>query len=245
MFVKYIKQGKAAFCLRLGKLLLVSCGTESRDQAESLFVHPRPDLQRVIREEYLVAACHGRRVLHFGFLDNPITREKISNGTLLHTRIAGVAKALYGVDVDSVNLEEYRRLTGDDANTVQNLLRPESDVSFLSGRFDLILFPEVLEHLANPGAALAKLKEIMVENPGSTLIITVPNAYSLPHFVSACNNIELVHSDHYYYFSPVTLRKLLADSGFEHIDIMLYAHDHRFIGSPGLTEHGVIAICKR
>jgi hypothetical protein len=244
MFGKYVKLGKSIFYLICGNFLLARCGRVPREQTESLFVHPRPGLRRVIREEYIIEACRGVRVLHFGFLDNPITMDKISSGTLLHTRIVGVASSLYGVDVSAASLEDYRRLTGDMENTVQDLLQPDSDVSFLSGRFDVILFPEVLEHLANPGAALAKLKEIVCLNPGSSLLITVPNAFSLFHFVSACNNVEMVHADHYFYFSPTTLQKLLVDSGFAQIDIILYSHDQEALGAPGITEHGVIALCQ-
>lgn len=244
MLNKIAKFGGSFFYLLLGKFLLVRCGRVPRVQTESLFVHPLPNADRVIREEFILSSCRGKRVLHFGFLDNPITLEKITSGTLLHTRIQSVASSLFGVDVHEVSLADYRRITDDTENAVIDLLQLESDVSFLSSRFDIILFPEVLEHLLNPGIALAKLKEILLLNPGSSLLITVPNAFSLNHFVSACNNIEMVHADHFYYFSPVTLRKLLIESGFNQIDIILYSHVKADLGSPGITENGVIALCQ-
>lgn len=244
MFRKIIKIGRSMFYLVFGKVLVVHCGGLTSVQPDSLFVHPQPNLERVVREDYLIDACRGKRVLHFGFLDIPITVEKISSGTLLHTKISRVASSLYGVDIDEVGITDYRRLTGDSENSDSDLLLPESNLSFLSERFDIILFPEVLEHLVNAGTALKKLKEILLLNPGSTLLVTVPNAYSLPHFVFACNNIELVHADHYYCFSPVTLRKLIMDCGFSEIDIILYSHIKEEISSPGITEHGIVAICK-
>lgn len=246
MLGKILKLCCTVPCLIFGRFLVIRCRRTKTplEQADSLFVHPHPNLGRVIREDYIIDACKGKRVLHFGFLDNPITIDKISRGTLLHTRILGVASSLYGADLNEASLADYRRLTGDTENTVKDLLQSDSDVSFLSGRFDVILFPEVLEHIANPGIALTKLKEILRMNPGSILLVSVPNAYSIQHFISACNSVELVHADHYYYFSPVTLRKLLIDCGFGRIDIILYSHNKGDIGAPGITEHGVIALCQ-
>lgn len=243
MFKKIKSQG--VICYRaIGKYLIIPCRKAIPEQPESFFAHPCSNLKRVVRESFILSSCRDKRVLHFGFLDSPITRERITNRTLLHTKISTVASYLFGIDVNDENLSDYRNLTGDTENCIINILQPVNDVLFLAEKFDLILFPEVLEHLSNPGVALLKLREIMIHNPGSSLLITVPNAFSLPHFVSACNSVEMVHPDHYYYFSPVTLSKLLFDSGFDQIEILLYSHDQKDLGTPGITEHGIVALCK-
>jgi hypothetical protein len=54
---------------------------------------------------------------------------------------------------------------------------------------------------------------------------------------------EIVHPEHYYYFSPATLRKLLQDAGFTVVELALYAsRDSALL--PGITKNGVIAMCE-
>jgi hypothetical protein len=241
--IKYLRHGNNSFSLRVGNFLFLKNGPANSDENQALFVHPREKIGRVIRDDYLIDICRSKRVLHFGFLDYPITNSKIVNRGLLHTKIKEVAQSLYGIDVDSASLDLYRKFTGDHENIVEDFLGSGSDISSLAGKFDIILFPEVLEHIANPGIALEKLRQIVLLNPGSRVVVTVPNAYSLNHFSSACAGVEFVHADHYFYFSPVTLEKLLKDVGFKNIDIFLYSFGGLNAGKPGLTEHGVIGVC--
>jgi hypothetical protein len=72
--------------------------------------------------------------------------------------------------------------------------------------------------------------------------VTVPNAYYAGVFLTALNGDEVVHPEHYYYFSPATLRKLLHDAGFSIIDMALYASRDSAV-LPGITKNGVIATC--
>lgn len=225
-----------------GKLLLFWLNGGEK-QEESFFYHPFPQLDRVVREEFILAVSAGKKVLHFGFLDSPMTHDKIASGALLHQRLRGVADCLYGIDIDSETLFHYRALTEDYDNAALDILDTNHDISFLCNKFDLILFPEVLEHVSNPGATLQRLKVVCSQNPGSTVVITVPNAFSLEHFRAAASGVEMVHPDHYYYFSPVTLKKLVEDAGFSQVDIKLYAHNQKALTSPGITSHGIIAAC--
>ena len=231
------------FPIRIGRFLIINTGAKKLTEDESLFIHPQLKLKKAKRDDVILKFCAGMRVLHFGFLDYPITEDKLVSGNLLHSKIRKVANSLYGIDVDSKSLDFYRHLTGDYNNMSEDILSYGSDVSFLANSCDVIIFPEVLEHISNPGAALLSLKQILLINPGSRLLISVPNAYSLLHFSSACNEIELVHADHYFYFSPTTLRKLLTDSGFNDIEISLYSWYDLNAKTPGICEHGVISVC--
>ena len=72
-----------------------------------------------------------------------------------------------------------------DAHLVTNSLRPDGtihvrrfDEAFRPGRrYDLVLFLDVLEHLDDPGAAVAHAATLM--EPGGTLLVTVPAFLSL------------------------------------------------------------------
>ena len=214
---------------------------------DSIHFHSFRYLQKkhVIREDFLMQLCKGRRVIHFGFLDVPFTVEKITARALLHFRIREVASFLYGIDIDPVSLEKYRQLTGDTQNAildVQEDLTPK-DLLLVSDRYDVILFPEVLEHTLNPAKALVNLRKVCSVNASAKLCVTVPNAFSVAGFFAAVMGSEIVHPGHYYYFSPATITKLLNDVGFSRVELLLYSN-RRLVGSPGLTGHGIIAICE-
>ena len=188
MFKKIKSQG--VICYRaIGKYLIIPCRKAIPEQPESFFAHPCSNLKRVVRESFILSSCRDKRVLHFGFLDSPITRERITNRTLLHTKISTVASYLFGIDVNDENLSDYRNLTGDTENCIINILQPVNDVLFLAEKFDLILFPEVLEHLSNPGVALLKLREIM-----KFLLFFVASGESVLTFLSgnsSCNSFAV------------------------------------------------------
>jgi hypothetical protein len=199
-------------------------------------------LRSVIREDYLTTASKDRRVLHFGFLDAPFSEERLLSGELLHLKLRGVASHLYGIDSDRASLDRYRELTGDRDNAVMDIQMGLGEE--LEGQaFDLVLLPEILEHLGSPVPALGYLRRLCVKNKQATLCVTVPNAYYAGVFLRALEGDEIVHPEHYYYFSPATLRKLLTDAGFAIVDLALYA-SRDSSALPGITKNGVIAMCR-
>jgi hypothetical protein len=211
---------------------------------ESPFVQRFPELslRSVIREEYLIAASKGRRVLHFGFLDSPFSEERLQSGELLHVKLKGVASRLFGIDRDGASLGRYRELTGDRENAVMDIQLGLAEA--IEGQaFDLVLLPEILEHLGSPATALGYLRRLCDKNKEATLCVTVPNAYYAGVFLRALEGDEIVHPEHYYYFSPATLRKLLTDAGFSVVDLALYA-SRDSCALPGITKNGVIALCR-
>ena len=212
-------------------------------QRGTVFYHDLGDLHQksVLREVFIERLCSGKRVLHFGFVDAPFSRERILEKRLIHQRIALSAKFLFGADVDESAVELYRQLTGDQQNTVCDITNP-AGLEKLHQNFDVIIFGEVLEHLLEPAKALRNLRTVCAANPGCRLCVTTPNASTILGFGAALDGNELVHPDHYYYFSPVTLKKLLKDCGFRDIELWLYDGE-RFLHSPGITKHGVIATC--
>jgi SAM-dependent methyltransferase len=193
------------------------------------------------REEIIVDLCRGKSVLHFGFTDAPLTRERLAGGNLLHTRILGCARLAYGLDIDAEAMEIYREITGDGRFSILDIESDNAPVPPIDERFDVILFGETLEHLRNPGMALTRLRALCEKSPGSILVLTVPNAFSAMGFVAASGGVEVVHPEHYAYYSPVTLRNLLTAHGFADIRLtMCPYHDHGVV-APGVTQDCVLA----
>lgn len=147
------------------------------------------------RIEFFKKYTTGKKVLHVGFVDYPITKPKRN----LHLKLHPFCKILDGVDP---NLNEE----------LANILRVPNGQMFSSwndvkDEYDLILVPEVLEHIINAGEFLELLDKF-----AGTLIITTPDAYLCHgHFTELDNETfdERVHADHKCWYSPYTLKNTI------------------------------------
>lgn len=81
------------------------------------------------------------------------------------------------------------------------------------GRFDVVVLLEVLEHLQDPSAALARISQLLT--PGGLLLLSTPNFDSLFRRVHGARwwvvNCE---DEHIMLFTPRTLRLALSKAGF-------------------------------
>jgi 2-polyprenyl-3-methyl-5-hydroxy-6-metoxy-1,4-benzoquinol methylase len=92
----------------------------------------------------------------------------------------------------------------------------------LAGGYDAITMADVLEHTRNPRAFLARARELLV--PGGLLYVAVPNHRSLVFATAdwlgrlpgARAIVDRLYvPNHYYYFTPAALTRLLREVGFE------------------------------
>lgn len=171
----------------------------------------------VDRERFLLEAARGKSVLHLGCADAPYFGSRDADVSLLHTRLATVATRIVGIDIDEEGVRFFRNSLGFKEVFL-------GDVEALSeakinGTFDLVLAGELLEHLPNPGLCLVAVENLL--RPDGSLIITVPNAFSLKGFMRVIRGVELIHPDHVCYFSVVTIKRLLAQCGYS---VVTYAY---------------------
>lgn len=200
------------------------------------------------RTSFLLKRLKNKSVLHLGFADAPYTRERAQQNELLHQKLQPVTKELFGLDFDEAAIKLYRDITKDKKNSHFDLQDPTSKIpSSIPSKVDVILLGEILEHLPNPGIAINNLAKISKKTSGQ-VVITVPNAFFVGSFAMALEGFEGVHPDHYYYFTPITLKKLLKDNGFKKVELSFYSGSEvdnlgRPLVHPGLTKNGIIAIC--
>jgi glycosyltransferase involved in cell wall biosynthesis len=139
----------------------------------------------------------GKRVLHVGYADWPIT-DPAQN---LHVQLDSVCAQLDGIDPN------------DDAATVLRPLvkgRLLTDWADVTDSYDVVLVPEVLEHVADMGEFFTQLDSVDFE----TILITVPDAFSCRarHFEydeSSEVFTEVVHPDHNVWFTPYTFYNVI------------------------------------
>lgn len=145
--------------------------------------------------------------------------DRLREQTWLHAQIARVARRLVGVDISESGVRRARELGYEDsyAGDVEEL----SAVPFPRLNYDLILVPDVIEHLANPGRFLAELRAILTD--GADFILTTPSALSIRTLFYPLIRTEVVHPDHNFYYSPTTLATLLRKNGLATREIWLYS----------------------
>ncbi len=171
---------------------------------------PSVTFSRRPRAELLEDWCSGRTVLHVGFADHqPLIASRAASGQWLHARLCRSARACYGVDINADAVDAAKRLGFDHVFTLDIHEQDAAD-SLQSLPVDLVMVPDVLEHLSNPAAFLKRLAELF---PVAEFIISVPNALALRNIAHTLTGMERVNTDHRAWFSPYTLQKVLADAG--------------------------------
>jgi len=189
----------------------------AKEMTQMEFKHVLPRLRIVQREEYLLAKCQGRRVLHLGAVDH--YKGEVCG---LHKRLMNVADYVAGIDIDKSGIEQAR-LTG-----IRNILY--GDLEKLgeinaSERFDVIVAGEVIEHLSNPGLFLEGIKRFI--DPRVEMIVTTPNVFSLHRYLLMLGRFEYVHPDHVCYYSLTTLRHLMERHSFTIEEELAYVLEGR------------------
>ena len=166
------------------------------------------------REMLILDKCAGKKVLHLGCCDSPITEFKFEKETLLFQRIEKICAIQLGLDFDQnsinyLNNKGYKNIVFFDLNKA-------SKIDFSP---DVIIFADTLEHLMNLETALISLKGLM--NERTELIITVPNATMFERVIGNFRGYIHEHEDHKVSFTYTALKQLLLFNQLTVSDIFL------------------------
>jgi hypothetical protein len=150
------------------------------------------------RFEVFRQICTGRRVLHVGCVDWPITDPANS----LHVFLDGCCAQLDGFDIHDEAFPALRHLVRG---------RLCSDWADIVDEYDIVLVPEVMEHVPNVAEFLRRVDSIRA----SHVVLTVPDAYQCArgHFdynAASKTFVEVVHPDHNCWYTPFTLQRTIS-----------------------------------
>jgi hypothetical protein len=186
--------------------------------------HQLPRTRPVDREDFLVQASAGKHVIHLGFTDHPILETRLETGTWLHARLAKVASHLVGIDVDADGVAwanrhgfESHQADACSADEIRSLgLEPA----------ELVLAPEIIEHLDAPGPFLRAIRPLCA--PNGKLILTTLNAYRALHLFTPLAGVEINHPDHVAFYTPPMLKGLFERTGWTPVRVLYakYPRDH-------------------
>lgn len=129
-----------------------------------------------------------------------------------------------GLDVNPIWLEKYApgwaaRLRVTHANLEQDQL------PFPSGSFDLVIFTEVLEHIAitDPCVVLGEIRRVL--RPGGRMLLSTPNVANLSNVVALIRGENVFWPPEIFYgsvdrhnreYTPAELLRLIEKAGFAH-----------------------------
>lgn len=150
------------------------------------------------RLEVLRGLCAGQRVLHVGCADWPIT----DPATSLHLALEPHCARLDGLDPHAEALDALRPHVAGALFT---------DFAQVTASYDLVLVPEVMEHVPDVAGFLAQLEAV----DAALFLISVPDASQCAarHFDYVARDgtfLEAVHPDHNHWYSPYTFANTLA-----------------------------------
>ncbi len=183
------------------------------------FSNPLPRQVELVknRKAFTTQFCSGKKVLHIGCADAGIMELRISQNNYLHYQISQVATKLIGVDIDTERIK-WLKSAGYDVEVV-DVQTDRSQLVEKCKEVDVIVIPEIIEHLSNVGLFLDNL---YASNFDKDILISTPNSFSHRHVQFLSQGIEMVHPDHNCYFSPTTLTTLLKKHGFEVTRYLMY-----------------------
>lgn len=193
-----------------------------------------PKTRVVDRVDALLDAAIGKDVLHIGmggFLDDAkgTSRYAASDlSTSVHGQLARIAASITGLDVNPAMISAMQKKVPGDYVLADIT---EKDLAEKLGRkFDVVLFPEVVEHLDCFRAALSNIHDLLASD--GLLVLTTVNAYGVDSFLKMLFRYESVHEEHTCYFSYRTLTRLLNMNGFA-IDDFSFCFEYRDSFSSG------------
>lgn len=157
---------------------------------------------REFRFEFFREICRGKKVMHIGCADAMAFKPE-SN---LHVYLSqtGDGTIMNGLDIDHKAIDDLAEVCPSRYYTAYYQVKDE---------YDIVLVPEVMEHVPNVELFLKDIFSIKSKE----YLITVPSMKFSQLFCDDCFSLEMVHPDHKYWFSPYTLYNTLRpfSKGFE------------------------------
>ena len=179
------------------------------------------------RDEYLIRISKDKKLIHLGFVDHiPLIDKKIKKGDWLHKKLIDVCSICYGVDINKEGVEYIQNKYKYDNLHAVDIISENIPKKLLEEKFDYILIPDVIEHIRNPVYFLSSIRE-RFKNNVDKIVLTTPNAFRWDNFMNSFKNVEIINTDHRFWFTPFTLSKIVIDAGYT-------------INKLGYFEHGKI-----
>lgn len=173
------------------------------------------------RPDKIAQIAKNKRVIHIGCCDHlPLIEEKIRKKRWLHKLLVENTQKCIGIDINREAIEYVKnKLNISDVYCLDVL---KDDIDLGNETWDYVILGEMIEHVDNPVDFLKIIRQ-KFQGKVKKIIITAPNVFNVFYAKYLKKNIEYINTDHRYWFSPYTLSKVAAISGFSNCELT-YAH---------------------
>ncbi len=183
--------------------------------SNSLFINYSMQSALRTRIDYLKELAKDKIILHIGFADHKeIIRRKIEQKTWLHGILLEFSKECWGIDINEEAVNFVKKDLEIKNVFCLDIEKDELPDAFLNKEFDYVLLGEVIEHIGNPVLFLSSIRNKFL-GKAKQIVLTTPNAFRIVNLHYARQNVEIINSDHRFYFTPYTICKVLTDAGYE------------------------------
>lgn len=167
------------------------------------------------RMEYIESVVSGKKIIHLGCTDHiPLIKDKIKQNQWFHKRLTDKTSRCLGVDINEEALKYVHEELGYEDLILHNIISDPPHEKIIEAKWDYLILGEILEHVNDPTLFLNTLTTkygAFIDK----MIITVPNAFDYKNFYYSLNNIELINTDHRFWFTPYTLSKIAVEAGLK------------------------------
>lgn len=186
-----------------------------------------PRTKSVERIAFTEDYVKGKDILHIGVggaitdldLKDKFLQSDVSNW--FHSKISRTAKSITTLDLEQDNLDKFEKIIP--GEYIQGDITDPSVVDKFSGKFELIVFTEIIEHIDCFRTALQNMKQLL--KPGGQILISTVNTYNIFSFIKMFFWYESNHIEHTSYFSYLTIKQLFRMNQLK-IDEFYFAHDY-------------------
>lgn len=170
------------------------------------------------RIEILKNIVKDKKVIHLGCADHlNLIDFKIKHNIWLHKILMENTQKCIGIDINQEAIDYLKTNHKIKGLYVGNILEMSLE-KIETESWDYIILGEIIEHIDNPVEFLHIIHERLKPFVRG-IILTAPNAWSLQIIKQVKKNVELINSDHRYWFTPYTLSKVLVKAGFVAKDV--------------------------
>ena len=188
-----------------------------------VYINPRPKSEDIVEgysaaKDELYASQSAGRLATFKSSIKKIEKFTPNKGKLLDVGAAcgfflKVAKDS-GWDVTGVEPSRWMTQWGNDHYSVNIIPGTLEGVAFSDNSFDVVSFMDVLEHVPDARASLKEAYRVL--KPGGILAVNYPN-FGSNLAKLAGRKWWFLLSVHLWYFTPATIKRMLAEEGFEQL----------------------------
>jgi len=166
----------------------------------------------LLRPDKIVEIVKNKRVIHIGCCDHlSLIEEKLKKNRWLHQLLVDHTQQCMGIDNDREAVAYVSEKLNIKNVYCVDILKDDIDLG--SDVWDYVILGEVIEHVDNPVEFLQTVR-FKFQKKAKKIIVTAPHVFNIYHAKYMKKNIECINTDHRYWFSPFTLSKIMALSGF-------------------------------